>query len=63
MSFIKYNPEYDLSHNADDVNFRMQHLRMADLLSMVESGKLDLFEDDVDICGCNQRHIYEYENE
>ena len=49
MSFIKYNPEYDLSHNADDVNFRMQHLRMADLLSMVESGKLDLFEDDVEL--------------
>lgn len=52
MSIIKYNPEYDLSHSADDVNFRMQHLRIADLLTMIDSGKLDLFEDDEVLRNC-----------
>ena len=45
----EYYPNNDYSYNADDVSFRMQHLRMADFIAMVDNHKLDLFENDTEL--------------
>lgn len=42
-------PNNDSPFNADDVSFRMQHLRMSDLIAMVDNHKLDLFKDDAEL--------------
>lgn len=52
MKLKEYHPDNDYLYNADDVNFRMQHLRMADLIAMVDSYKLDLFENDEELSNC-----------
>lgn len=49
MNRKDYYPGNDFSLNADDVSFRMQYLRMSDLLAMIDNHKLDLFDYDAEL--------------
>lgn len=43
---LEYRPSDYFPLDADEVNFRMQHFRVFDLMRMIESGKLDILQRD-----------------